>query len=80
MAQATDFNQPCNSSVWPKRDFQAMLRSVKKQGLDITKLDAGYTVHAGAVLVIKAMKGTRGYLVRTVNGLFDTSEGKQYVT
>ena len=72
---AADFTHPCTSSIWAKRDFQAMLKAVKQQGLDVTKINSGYTVHDGGVLVIKAMTGAQGYLVRTVKGLFDTSEG-----
>lgn len=60
------------SRVWPKREFQEMLTAVRKQNLIVNKLDGGYTIHAqNGVLVLKAMNGSRGYLVRMVADLFE---------
>ena len=65
-----------------KRNLQAILKSLRAtKYLEVTKLDNGYEVTAnqdgksikkGDVL-LKAMKGTNGYLVRAQEGLLMAS-------
>jgi len=54
--------------VLSKPVFQMVLRELRKTGHKVTKLSAGYVVHDGqGVQKLKAMQGTRGYLVRYDN-------------
>jgi hypothetical protein len=59
------------SNLWDKKGFQTMLRSVRKQGLIVEKLNGGYTVCNDNVMLLKAMNGSGGYLVRCIDNLFD---------
>jgi len=59
------------SRIWSKSDFQEMLKAVRKQGFIVSKIDSGYTMHANnGVLLLRAMNGRNGYLVRQVCDLF----------
>jgi hypothetical protein len=53
-----------------KKDLQDMLKACRAASLSVEKLDAGYQVHAGEVLVLKAMNGHNGYLTRMADNLF----------
>jgi len=72
-APQVDFHSkmPVISKVIMKRDFQSILKTLKDSGFTVTKLDAGYTVHNDRVLVLKAMQGSQGYLVRMFEHLFE---------
>ena len=69
------------SRVFAKPALQGALKDLRANGFNVTKVDGGYTVtydHVsnGEQLMLKAMNGARGYLVRMVDGLLverDTS-------
>ncbi len=64
------------SRVIPKKDFQSLLKTFRTMGDHVvTKISGGYTVHyeyqdkSKALLVLKAMNGSKGYLVRHADKL-----------
>lgn len=64
-------NVETRSRLWPKRAFQDMLTDVRRQGLTVTKLDGGYEMtNNNGVLLLRAMQGNNGYLVRAIADLF----------
>lgn len=61
------------SRVWGKAEFQKMRRDIKPQGFDVAKTSdgCGYELRLkDGRLLLKAMQGRNGYLVRQVSGLF----------
>lgn len=60
---------PLASTVIAKKNFQAILKSFRQGGFTVSKVDSGYTVHSGRVLVAKAIVGHSGYLVNSMEGL-----------
>lgn len=74
MSQHKEFNKgvQTTSTVIPKRDFQEILKQFKHiPDCEVEKLNAGYQVTIKDSLVLKAMNGARGYLVRYVDNLFN---------
>jgi|TARA_R110002110_G_scaffold414068_1_gene642888 5-enolpyruvylshikimate-3-phosphate synthase len=62
--------------VLDKPDVQKMLKALRKAGLKVEKLDAGYSVTTKQGFeVFKAMNGQRAYLCRFVDNLFVNREG-----
>ena len=58
------------SIVMAKSDFQKLRKDFKSQGFNVKKIAGGYELHHGETLLLKAMAGARGYLVRHVDNLF----------
>jgi hypothetical protein len=61
------------SHVWTKPMMQQVRRDFKRQGLNITKTEDGngYELKLpNGLLLLKAMNGSQGYLVRHVYNLF----------
>jgi hypothetical protein len=61
------------SRVWTKSMFQSVRRSVKQQGFDIVKTTDGNGYEwkgPDGRLLLKAMNGSNGYLVRFIEDLF----------
>ena len=57
--------------VLDKPTVQKMLKALRKAGLKVEKLDAGYAVTTKQGFeVFKAMNGNRAYLCRFVDNLF----------
>ena len=54
-----------------KKDFQQLRNDFKAQGFPVLKIDSGYILHLGDTLLLKAMNGSRGYLVRYKADLFE---------
>ena len=54
--------------LFSKSQLQRVLRDLRKEGYHVVKLDYGYSVYMSALpgdtRVLKAMVGTRGYLVK----------------
>lgn len=66
--------------IWTKPQTQAALRALKVAGMAVNKTPGGYVVRLSTGReVFKAMQGTRGYLVRYVADLFETT-GDTHVT
>jgi len=67
------------SGIWPKKEFQNMLRQIKKnEAITVTKKDAGYDIHMSNgkghnFLMMRAMNGRRGYLTRAVKDFLTVS-------
>ena len=60
--------------VWDKPFTQKILKSLRTAGYTVTKIANGYTATAtDGTEVFKAMIGTRGYLIRHEDGLFEYS-------
>lgn len=69
------FVKQTTSRIMTKPEFQVMRKALIKQGFDVKKLDGGYElVHTDGLLLMRAMIGTKGYLVRYVKDLFEVSE------
>lgn len=59
------------SRIIQKKNLQAILRELKKNGAIVEKLNSGYTVTFNNQLILKAMVGHSAYLVRFIDGLLD---------
>lgn len=58
------------SRIWTKIYTQTVLREVKSKGYEVKKEHGMYKVFMDNVLVLQAMIGSRGYLVRVNENLF----------
>lgn len=56
--------------IWTKIYTQAVLREVKNKGYEVKKEHGMYKVFMDEILVMQAMIGGRGYLVRVNENLF----------
>ena len=71
MTQTNEYAGETESHVWSKPQFQAIKRDMVKGGFPFTKLDSGYECRTPkGKLILKAMSGHNGYLVRHVTNLF----------
>ena len=59
------------SCIMAKKDFQNLRKDFKEQGFNVVKIPDGYECHHNnGMLLLRAMNGSRGYLVRHIEGLF----------
>lgn len=52
------------TSLFTKPLLQEVLKGLRAAGYEVSKVHAGYEVKLDGTIVLKAMNGTRGYLVR----------------
>lgn len=70
MNELKDTRRPTTSRIIAKKEFQTILRDLRQANFIVTKLRSGYSVVFGNTEVLRAMQGTRNYLVRFDNKLF----------
>ena len=59
------------SRIFSKPEFQVMRKALLSQDMPIVKIDNGYEmINKNGVLLLRAMNGRNGYLVRMVDNLF----------
>jgi len=58
------------AQLWSKKETQGTLKELRHAGFTVTKANNGYEAHDGNELVLKAMPGMGGYLVRYEERLF----------
>lgn len=59
------------SKVWGKSYFQEIRKTLISQGFNVEKINGGYELRLPkGELLLKAMNGSNGYLVRHVHNLF----------
>lgn len=63
--------EPRRSTTMGKRLLQSTLTHCRQMGLDVQKEDGVYLVFADQDLVLKALNGTRNYLVQYNTDLFE---------
>lgn len=63
--------QPTKSTVMAKRVLQKTLKECRDNSLDVEKRDGAYYVYANDDLVLRALNGTRNYLVQYNTELFE---------
>jgi hypothetical protein len=64
------------TQMWTKPYLQMALKELRKSGYKVERLDHGYTVimpDEPRMVVLKALTGSRGYLVSFDQKLFDES-------
>ena len=61
------------SRIWNKKDTQGTLKELRHAGFIVNKINMGYEAFDGEELVLKAMLGFGGYLVRYENRLFQAA-------
>lgn len=59
------------AAVWSKPATQAAIKSLREAGIKVNKIDSGYESFIKTTLIFRAMVGSRGYLVRYDERIFE---------
>lgn len=59
------------TKLWTKKETQSVLKTLRREGYQVEKISYGYKVYDGGNdIVLEAMTGHRGYLIRYEEGFF----------